>query len=84
MYFLILSFVVISLLFLLSWRDPTEKLLLPAMFAPLGQGSGHTALGAAGEFVAQSILGKRKDDQPCLTTEDCVRTGQCSGHCGWR
>ena len=82
MYYILLGVGVFSLLTLAAWIAPTPQ---PFAIAPRrpAQGSGTQALGAAGDFVARLLQGKR-EDKPCITPVDCVRTGKCAGHCGWR
>jgi hypothetical protein len=85
MYYLILFFSVITFLTLVAWRQPERQRQAFVRRGLPGQGTGQSALAmAAGCDWTQLMKGERKEDQPCLTPVDCVRTRKCSGHCGWR
>lgn len=80
MYYIILFVGVLSLLALAAWRlDPSRRQTLAR-----ATGQGTQAVDAAGDFAARLLRGERKEDKPCLTPIDCVRTKRCAGHCGCR
>lgn len=82
MYYVILFIGVLSLLALAAWLDPSRRKTL-TLAAQRGMGQSDQAV-AAGDFVARLLKGERREDKPCLTPIDCVRTKRCAGHCGCR
>ena len=82
MYYLLLATTVFCFLTLAAFLAPSPRPFATAPWGP-AQGGGAQALGTAGDFVARLLQGKR-EDKPCVTPIDCVRTGKCAGHCGWR
>jgi hypothetical protein len=79
MYYVILFIGVMSFLAVAASLDPSRrKTLTFAGGRDLGQAD------QASDFVARLLKGERKEDMPCLTPIDCVRTKRCDGHCGCR
>jgi hypothetical protein len=83
MYYVILFIGVLSLLALAAWLDPSRRKML-TLATQRGMGPGDRAVDPAGDFVARLLKGERREDKPCLTPIDCVRTKRCDGHCGCR
>lgn len=84
MYYVLLFIGVLSLLSVLAWRDPTRGQMFPKVLPGLRGGQKPRPVAAVGASAARFIAGERKEDMPCVTPVDCVQTGRCAGHCGWR
>jgi hypothetical protein len=78
MYYVILFIGVLSFLALVAWLQPSRRKMLTLA------GQGDQAVDRAGDLVARLLKGERKEDKPCITPIDCVRTKRCAGHCGCR
>jgi hypothetical protein len=83
MYYVILFIGVLSILALVAWFDPSQRKLL-TLATQRGMDQGDQAVDRASDFVARLLKGERKEDKPCITPIDCVRTKRCAGHCGCR
>ena len=84
MYYLLLFFGVLCLLAFVAWRDPARGAVFPGVLAVQRRDRGLPAVAASGAIANRFFGGERKEDKPCLTPVDCVQTGRCAGHCGWR
>ena len=81
MFYIVLFIGVITLLSLMAWRLPVQPQALGIEPWPPRKGAGDSA--APGDLVARLLRGAR-EEKPCLSPVDCVRSGRCAGHCGWR
>ena len=84
MYYLLLFFGVLCLLSFVAWRDPAGRPMFPRALAGQRRDQRSPAVAASGAIASRFFGGEHKEDKPCLTPVDCVQTGRCAGHCGWR
>jgi hypothetical protein len=83
MYYVILFIGVMFFLAVAASLDPSRRKTL-ALAGGRGMRQVDQGVDAASDFVARLLKGERKEDMPCLTPIDCVRTKRCDGHCGCR
>lgn len=81
MYYVILFVGVLSFLAVAAWLDPSRR-QSHSRAGQRGMVQTDSAASQASSFTARLLKGERKEDKPCLTPIDCVRTKRCDGHCG--
>lgn len=86
MYYVLLLVSVMSFLSFVAWRYPSQAQRFARQAGLTLQRTGKTERPAEtrSDFVARLLKGERKEDRPCLTPVDCVKSGRCAGHCGCR
>jgi hypothetical protein len=82
MYFLVIFVGVFLFLSLVAWRSPWPVYAVDARMRRQDAGPGKQGPRGAGDRFARLLQGEHKEEMPCLSPVDCVRSGKCAGHCG--